>query len=57
MSARQKLNSAHINGSLIVAGVIGLGAQSWLVFLLALGVLVALATSTGGIRLAPRRDR
>jgi len=35
MGARNKLNSAYINGSLILGGIIGLGCQSLIVFIVA----------------------
>lgn len=36
MGVRQKLNSSYANGSLLVAGLIGLLTQSWLIFFVAL---------------------
>ncbi len=36
MGARQKLNGAAVNGCCLVAAAVGLAAQSWWVFLLAL---------------------
>lgn len=50
MGARQKLNRAFINGSLLIAGVIGVIAQSWTVFLIVLGLSVALGVMAGDIR-------
>ncbi len=41
MGARTKLNQAYFNGSLIIAAMVGLVAQSWLLFFLALAVLLA----------------
>jgi hypothetical protein len=55
LNARQKLNSAYINGALIIAGLVGLGTGSWAVFFLLLGVLLAIALADGGIRPTPRR--
>jgi hypothetical protein len=40
MGARQKLNQAFVTGSLVVAAFIGIIADSWLVFLVALAVLI-----------------
>lgn len=40
MGARQKLNQSYFVGSLLVAALIGRIAESWLVFLGALAVLV-----------------
>jgi hypothetical protein len=53
MGARQKLNQAFATGSVIVASVIGLLAQSWGVFFVSLLVLVAGNLYLGEIR--PRR--
>jgi len=41
MGARQKLNRAFFNGSLVVAALVGLATESWLAFALVLGVLLA----------------
>ena len=35
MGAKTKLNTAYINGSLILGGIIGLGCQSLTVFIIA----------------------
>jgi len=53
MNARNKLNVAYFNGSMIVASVVAMMAQSWPVFVLALVVLVMGNVCTGSIR--PRR--
>ena len=50
MGARQKLNEAHINGALIVAGLLGLATGSWTVFILAGAGLIGLSMHSGGIR-------
>lgn len=55
MGARQKINQAYVNGALFVAGIIGIAAESWLLFLGALAVLLALDVMAGGIRLTRRR--
>ena len=55
MGARQKLNSAHVNGALLMAGLVGLLLQSPIVFLIALAALVASAFMGGGIRPQGRR--
>lgn len=55
MNARQKLNAAFLQGSLLVATIIGIYAESWLVFLVSLLLSVATAIYTGDIRLTPRR--
>jgi hypothetical protein len=41
MGARQKLNSAYVAGSLIIAGVFGVAAQSWVVFIIVLILILA----------------
>lgn len=50
MGARQKLNAANINGCLVIAGVFGAAAGSWLVFFILLVVFVGLAIHQGSIR-------
>ena len=55
VGARQKLNTAHGCGivliSLLVAGVF----QSWAVFLIVVGLLTLAAMNNGDIRTSPRR--
>jgi hypothetical protein len=41
MGARTKLNRAYFNGSVVIAALAGLVAQSWPLFFLALAVLLA----------------
>ena len=53
MGARTKLNQAFFTGSLFVAAIAGLFAQSWPVFFVALAVLVAANCYLGEIR--PRK--
>ena len=55
MGARSKLNQAFFTGSLLLAGAAGWLAQSWLVFFLALAVLLAANFYDGEIR--PRKAR
>jgi hypothetical protein len=50
MGARQKLNAAYFQGSVVVATVAGLLAQSWTIFLIALGLLVGANVYMGEIR-------
>src|SRR5579871_5626461 len=50
MNARNKLNVAYFNGSVVIASLIGLELGSWLVFFLALVVLVIANLYDGGIR-------
>jgi hypothetical protein len=55
VNARRRLNISYLNGSLLFAGIIGVGAQSWAVFLVALAVLIATGVYCGDIRPHPRR--
>jgi hypothetical protein len=50
MGARQKLNAAYFQGSVIVAGIAGLIAETGLVFFLVLVVLVGANVYAGEIR-------
>ena len=50
MGARLKLNSAYTNGALLLAVAIGLACQSWSIFLVIAGTLIALQTAAGNIR-------
>ena len=40
MGAREKLNVAYLNGSLVLAAVVGVLAQSWSAFFITLTVLL-----------------
>ena len=55
LGARQKLNSAHFMGSLIVAGLVGVVTQSGAVFVGVLFLLLISSFHGGGIRLSSRR--
>lgn len=55
MGARQQLNRAFFNGSLIVAALIGLATESWLIFALTFGVLLTSNLIFNEIR--PKRQR
>ena len=55
MSARQKLNRAFLNGILLLAAILGAAAQSWLVFTIALALLLIASVITGEIRMNRRR--
>ena len=57
MGARKKLNSSYFLGSLMSAAAVGVLVNSWLVFLIALAVLVALNVQNGDIRFSNRRCR
>lgn len=50
MSAKRKLNVAYSSGSLLIAGLLGCAADSFIVFLVALAALVAGAFYLGEIR-------
>lgn len=50
MNARKKLNTAHIYGALLVAAVVGVAFESWLVFLIVGGGFVFGAVYAGDIR-------
>ena len=57
MGAREKLNQAYLNGAVVVAAVIGLVAQSWTLFWIAVAYVVATSIYGGGIRPKPVRPR
>jgi hypothetical protein len=50
-TARHKLNSAYVAGSLVIAGAVGLLTRSPTLFLLTAGTLLALSVHSGDIRL------
>jgi hypothetical protein len=54
MGARQRLNSVYFIGFLIVAAIIGGVVNSWAVFCLVAGVLIASAIHGGDIRVSPK---
>jgi hypothetical protein len=56
-NAREKLNKAYLAGSLLLAGLVGILAESWLIFLFALIVFVGLNLYSGEIRPNRRRGR
>ena len=53
MNARNKLNAACIQGACVFAGIGGVIAGSWKVFLLLLVALICLMIVSGDIRLKP----
>jgi len=55
MGARQKLNSGHVNGALVVAGLIGGLTGSWGLFAVALAGLLVSKLMGGDIRLTRRK--
>ena len=50
MSARKKLNTAYLTGSILMAAAFGGMAESWLVFVIVLIVLVGFHLYEGNIR-------
>jgi len=51
MGARQKLNAANFNGCLLMAGIFGAAAESWLVFLMLFVVFIGFAYHQRSIRI------
>jgi hypothetical protein len=49
-TARQKLNVAYLNGSLLVSALFGLIAGSWAVFWVALAVTIGCGVYGGELR-------
>jgi len=54
LGARQKLNTVAAGSILVIAGVVGLVFQSWLVFFVVGGLLTLAAVGNGDIRPGPR---
>lgn len=54
MGARQKLNSHHVTGAIVVAGIAGLLTGSWLVAAVVGTLAVGAAIHSGDIRLKGR---
>ena len=50
MSAKHKLNAAHINGALLIAAVFGIASESFVVFLFVASLLIGGAMHDGSIR-------
>jgi hypothetical protein len=57
MGAREKLNQAYLNGAIVVAAIVGLVAQSWTLFWIAVAYVIASSIYGGGIRPKPGRQR
>jgi hypothetical protein len=57
MPARKKLNQAYFLVSVFLAALIGWAGQSWLVFFVALAILLTGNIYSGQIRPARRGDR
>jgi hypothetical protein len=55
MNARGKLNRAYLNGSLLIAGAVGLVTQSWTIFAVTFVVLLVMDVCSDNIRLRRRR--
>jgi len=51
VSAKQKLNAACIIGSAIIAGLLGVLSQSFVVFIVAASIIIAVEIYSGSIRL------
>jgi hypothetical protein len=58
MGARTTLNGIYVTGALVVAALFGSMTESWLVFVVSLGVLVGMKVHSGAIRPnAPKRRK
>jgi hypothetical protein len=55
MGARTKMNTVAVNGSLIVAAIIGGMCQSWTVFVVAAATLIGGCLYAGDIRIKSQR--
>ena len=55
MTAKTKLNEAYLLGSLILAGIIGLLAQSVFIFIIAASVIIAVEIISSSIRLGQNK--
>ena len=53
MGARQKLNELAVHGCLIAGGIVGLAAQSWLLFFITSAIFMVLSLRRGDIRPNP----
>ena len=51
VTAKNKLNGAHLHGVLLVAALFGAITGSWMIFLITTGVLVATSFHNGSMRL------
>ena len=54
-NAKDKLNASHAVGAIGIAAVIGIVAQSWVLFILVAAGLIAVSLATGEIRLPTNR--
>jgi len=50
LTAKHKLNSAYVNGAVVIAALVGIVCESWLVFLLVAALLIAGSLQDGSIR-------
>ena len=57
MSARKKLNGVYITACFIFAGLIGAATESFVVFVIVLGVLLVVQLHDGSIRLTAVQRR
>jgi hypothetical protein len=56
-NSRDKLNAMHLAGAIGVAAVIAAVTESWILFLLIAGGLIAASAATGELRLPPKNRR
>jgi hypothetical protein len=49
-TAKNKLNQANFNGSIIISGLVGLSSESFVVFFIALAICLGMSYHTGAIR-------
>ncbi len=55
MGAREKLNEAFVTGSIVMAAIAGWMTGSWLVFIIAAAIMLAMNVHDGDIRPSRRR--
>lgn len=51
------MNGIHVTGALAVAAIFGAMTESWLVFVISLGVLIGLKIHSGAIRVQNKGSR
>lgn len=57
MGARTTLNGIYVTGALAGAAIFGAMTESWLVFVISLGVLVGMKIHSGAIRVQTTSNR
>lgn len=50
MNARRKLNAGYLQGSVLIAGLLGWASSSWMVFVIALVITLIANFMAGDIR-------